>query len=58
MIIETMQRLLVEWRHELTHVLEGATLHQCEENGAYNVYFEFLQHEIFAAIIIGTEINI
>ena len=40
------------------HVLEGATPYQCEENGAYNVYFGFLQYEYFAAIIIGTKINI
>ena len=43
------------------HVLEGATPYQCEENGAYMCILEtssILQHENFAAIIIGTVVNI
>ena len=40
------------------HVLEGATPNQCEENGAYNVYFGLLQYENFVPMIIGTELII
>ena len=39
-------------------VLEGATPYIYARKMAPNVYFGFLHYENFAAIIIGTEMNI